>query len=255
MSDIQDAHDKMMQAYGGLAAGLVNGRDEVKAFWTRPAADQAVYQIMKWSGKPYTPAQKLRDDGQGLLDRVEPFVTALDSRSGTGAASDYARRILDCWRWGRSGDLKRCLPDISKPIEAATGQPTFVAARTALQSYNDTARPAQLNYWLQNAPNVSKRKNAACIEGGHLPSLDESRSMGLVAWHRVPLSFPGRTSFWLDVATPGCDGWPYSFRYHDATHAYLVGCANDKYDDVVTCVSSLGLFPATLPKLYPAGGF
>jgi hypothetical protein len=257
MSDIQDAHDRMMQTYGGLATGLVNGRDEVRAFLARPADEQAKHQVMKWQGKPYTPAEKLRDNGKGLLDRVAPFGTSLDPRGGGGAASAFARRILDCWRWGRSGDLKKCLPDINKPVEAATGHPTFAAALAVLQSYNDTGRPVWLDYWWPTSPNPVKRKDASCAHGGHLPSVDESTAMGLVAWHRVPTSFPGRTSFWLAAATPGCTGggWPYEFRYHDGTQAYLYGCANDGHSDIQVCVAGAGLFPATLPRLYPAGGF
>lgn len=254
MSDILDAHDRMLQTYGGLVTGLINGREDVKRFLARPADDQERHQVMKWTGKPHSPAEKLRAQNVGLLDRVEPFGTELDPRAGSGAAANLARRILDCWRWGRSGDLKRCLPDLSKPIEAATQEASFVAALNKLKAYNDSARPVWLNYyWFVPASVVTRAKANCGTLGGHIPNLDESSSMGLVAWHRVRTSFPGRTSFWLDKSY--CDGWPDSFRFHDGNDAYQIGCARGEWKEPMVCVGRDGLFPATLPKLYPAGGF
>jgi hypothetical protein len=253
MSDILNAHDRMLQTYGGLTAGMLNGRDEIARFLALSADEQARRQVMKWPGKPHTPAEKLRADGAGLLDRVEAFSGPLDPRAGAGAASDLARRILDCWRWGRSGDLKRCLPDPSKPIEAATGEATFVAARAKLEAYNDTARPAFLNWYILTNPAMTRRLANCNYWGGDLPTYEESKSMGLVAWHRVPQYHTGRTSFWLKSGE--CDGWPDSFRYHEANRTYGLGCARGDHKEPVVCVRAAGLFPGSLPKLYPAGGF
>lgn len=253
MSDIMDAHDRMMQTYGRLAAGLVNGRDEVKRFLARPEAEQGMHQVMKWSNKPHNPAHKLRDGGGGLLDRVEPYGTALDPRAGSGVASDFARRILECWRSGRTGELKRCLTDVAKPVEIATGDSAFVAALGKLRAYNDSDRPTWLEYKIiTQGPRTRPAATCGAWGVGHLPNLDESQSMGLVGWHRVPVYHPGRTSFWLDEAQ--CDGWPYGFRYHQADRSYSVGCAKGDWKEPVVCIPG-NLFPGTLPQLYPAGGF
>jgi hypothetical protein len=259
MSDIMSAHDQMMQTYGQLAAGVVAGRDEAKELLAMSVEDQARHQIMKWPGKNWTSSNKLRDNGTGLLDRVAPYETALDPRAGAGPANDLAKRILDCWRWGRSGNLIQCLPDLSKPVEAATSNAAFAAAKAKLQTYNDSDRPTWIwFYWL--APEqVTKRPDASCGRfGGHIPSWDESEAMGIAAWHRLPTGFPGRTSFWLDNLDPACGaGWSYSFRFHNAQQQYAghVGCAKNPHMEPTMCVRPQGLFPAALPKLYPAGGF
>jgi hypothetical protein len=258
MSDIQDAHDRMMQAYGGLASALIKGRDEVNQFLALSPDVQARHQVMKWSDRPFTPAQKLRDGGAGLLDRVEPFRVSLDPRAGAGAARDFARRILDCWRWGRSGDLGRCLPDVNRPVEAATGHATFVAALNRLSAYNDTARPVWLSYWLRWNPNSYPRAEVSCDSGYHLPTEVESNAMGLIAWHRIPTFFPGKKSFWLDRVTPECVrqvGAVAESRLWDENGRYWFFCAAATRREPTACVDDNGLFPTSVPRLYPTGGF
>src|SRR5262249_39632777 len=152
--------------------GILNGRDEVKKFLALAESKQAHYQVMKWPRKKHDPALKLRDGGDGLLDRVERYGRTLDPRSGVGAASDFADRVDLCWRRGRSGDLKACLPDVDKPVEAATTSAAFAAALKLLGAYNDLDRPARLSHSIQSKEVT--QPNADCGTTGHLPSNDES---------------------------------------------------------------------------------
>ena len=249
MSDIMSAHDRMLQTYGRLATGLLNGRDEVKKFLALSEAYQAQHQVMKWPGKTHTPALKLRSGTAGLLDRVEPYARSLDPRSGSGAASELADRVDFCWRRGRSGDLKVCLPDVDKPVDAATGNAAFIAALALLKKYNDSDRPVWMNYWITSG--TIKRADADC-GNGHLPTDEESSSLGIVAYYRVPVYAPGYRQFWLqplgaDPALPCSyrrwvgDSWEWWKTTHNSVQPRV--CVNGD------------LFPSTLPQLYPPGGF
>jgi hypothetical protein len=218
---------------------------------------QEMHQVMKWPGKPHNPAVKLRANGAGLLDRVQPYQTALDPKVGDSAAQKLAARVIDCWRSGRTGDLKRCLPDWKKGAETAAADPLFVAALAKLRDYNDKDRPAPLNYSFQVGSSPTTRAKAGGLCGAdHLPSMDESHSMGLLANHRAPRNFPGRTSFWISEQNAhGCTGdLSNIFRYATDADGYAVGCAVRWWKEPVVCVANAGLFP-TLPLLYPAGGF
>jgi hypothetical protein len=254
MSNIMDAHDQLLQKYGALVTGMMAGHLEVLRFMAL-GEDQEKYQVMKWGGAiPFAPATKLRDNGNGLADRVGQYVTALDSRSPGSKAEALSKRVQDCWRWGRSGDLKRCLPKYKEVDQAIAADPAFQHAKTQLKSYNDTDRPVQLQYYFPPKFERVKRSDAPGKCGAErMPTLDESNAMGLVAYHRVPRFFGGARSFW--VSDDGCmENFPHTFRFFDG-EAYSLGCAKSSHKEPTVCVYRAGLFPAPPPKLYPAGGF
>lgn len=253
MSEILTAHEIMLQTYGALATGVASGRDEVKRF-LELGEGQEEMQIMKWPGKPYQPAFSLRDEGRGLVDRVEPYDKKLDPRAGAGPATELARRISACWMAGRNGSLATCLPDVSKPAEAATGNTAFVNALKALKDYNDTARPVHLNCGFVNAPTLYTRLGAVAPCGGNsLPTWDEAKSMGLIIYHRAPRNYNGKRSFWLKEVD--CKpGFPFTFVEGDDDDLHT-WCSQIGRTEPAICIPPNGLFPVSVPKLYPPGEF
>jgi hypothetical protein len=269
MSDIQATHERMLHTYGALAAGVMRARDEIAHFMNE-GEHQEERQIMKWPGKPYTPAVQLRsDDKTGLVDRVEVYDRAFSPDNDTGAGAVLVRRILDCWRRGRSGALTYCLPaaaqipdpaaadSMAAAAKAAKDHLSFKGALEALTAFNDTARPTALRCGFVQAPKTfTWAAGKVACGSNRYPTETEAYAMGLIAHYRSARNYNGRTSFWVD--DQDCNvakGWPYSALRNVSGSATDWWCADGNWTEPTICVDPGGLFPTSMPKLYPPGNF